>query len=207
LTKLVTQLKKSVAVNISESDHKILLNIIAKAKNHYRQTIPSLTKDLDPIFKAVPKRRERRQHIGLLSYGRKMGKSPLPRAISFIAGLYSLGIPPEFLGFRRTLESLTTEEIDVLNRYYINLRRDIETAGQYINRQNLASLALNNKAWKQVENDINLIEKILGIKIGPCSQSDLIHENLTTSLLLQKKDCASVARLIVKTGKIRKSLA
>jgi phosphoenolpyruvate carboxylase len=206
LAKLRTGLVNSKAVSIPKDEREILLSIISRATDYYQKTIPKLTTDLDKIFQAVPKHRERRQHIGLLSYGRKMGKSSLPRAISFTAGLYSLGIPPEFIGLGRTLQALTFEEMEILRRYYINLKKDIETAGRFINRSNLANLARKNKAWKMIEQDIKLTEEVLKIKVGPQSKKELIHENLTSNLLLQIENKLVVSRLIVETGKIRQSL-
>jgi phosphoenolpyruvate carboxylase len=135
-----------------------------------------------------------------------MGTHPLPRAINFTAAFYSLGIPPEFIGLGRMLKSLSYKELDVLSKYYVNLKTDLVAAGRYINHDNLRKMALSNKAWKLIEEDIELTQHILDLDLGPKTQSDLLHHNLATSLFLQKNKKAVVSRLIVETGKLRRSL-
>ncbi|HLA14920.1 MAG TPA: phosphoenolpyruvate carboxylase, partial [Gemmatimonadaceae bacterium] len=46
-----------------------------------------------------PRRRLRKLHVGLFGYSRDSAGLKLPRAIPFCASLYSLGLPPELLGF------------------------------------------------------------------------------------------------------------
>lgn len=203
---LKRELGKTTPTPIGEKDTLLIHSIIKKSTTRYRSTLVKLTKDMEPFFRAVPRRRERRQHIGLLAYGRKMGKHPLPRAINFTAAFYSLGIPPEFIGLGRMLKSLSYQELDVLSRYYVNLKEDLSAAGRYINHDNLRRMAELNKNWKLIEEDIELTEHILDLKFGPKTQSDLLHHNLSTSLFLQKNKRAMVSQLIVETGKLRRSL-
>lgn len=203
---LEKSLKNAKHTEITAKDYPLVLSVIKKASENYQSTILKLTKDMGPFFQAVPKRRERRQHIGLLSYGRKMGNRPLPRAINFTSAFYSLGIPPEFIGLGRTLTQLSPQELKVLSKYYVNLKSDILNAGKYINRDNLRKLAVTNKAWHGVEEDIEHAERLLGVKLGPTSQNDLLHQNLTTSLFLQKNKKGLLGNLIMETGKLRRSL-
>lgn len=213
----LSQVKKTLALlektlkttkhrEVSDKEHPLMLSIVKKSTALYQTTLLKLTKEMDTFFQAVPKRRERRQHIGLLSYGRKMGNHPLPRAINFTAAFYSLGVPPEFIGLGRTLKSLSYKELDVLSKHYVNLKSDLTTAGRYINYDNLKKLAASNKSWKLIQEDIELTSQILDLKLGPKSQNDFLHQNLTTSLLLQKNKKGVLGQLIVETGKLRKSL-
>lgn len=199
-------LPKTRPVHVDEHDRALVLSVVGKAGALYQDTVQHLTADLAPFFAAVPRRRERHQHIGLISYGRKMGKHPLPRAINFTAACYSLGVPPEFIGFGRALASLSERERQVLMKYYVNLKGDLIAAGKYINRDNLRALAKDTPAWNLIVEDIEHIERILGIKLGPKSQNDLLHHNLTTSLFLQRNKKTAVSKLIVKTGRLRRSL-
>ena len=107
IKKLHNELPKNSAVLTGPADRKILISVIKKFELSYQQTIKRIIKDLGPIFEAVPKRRERRQHIGFLSYKRDMKNTRLPRAINFVAAFYSLGVPPEFMGVGRALQKLS----------------------------------------------------------------------------------------------------
>ncbi|MBI5465890.1 MAG: phosphoenolpyruvate carboxylase, partial [Candidatus Kerfeldbacteria bacterium] len=106
----------------------------------YRRSVEGLAADINELANFVPKRRERKLHIGLFGYSRSVGKKSLPRAIPFTAALYSLGIPPEFIGTGRGLKLLTSLGLPV-EKYYVNLRPDLIWAGRYINKGNLFALA------------------------------------------------------------------
>ncbi len=84
------------------------LNIIGKTSNEYRKLISVLVGLINRIANYVPKRRERRLHIGLFGYSRSLNGSTLPRAIPFCCALYSIGLPPEILG----LSCLNESELD-----------------------------------------------------------------------------------------------
>ncbi|MDP3965416.1 MAG: phosphoenolpyruvate carboxylase, partial [bacterium] len=206
LSYLNANLAKRNARTIARKDHEHLLNIIRIFSDTYRSTLDKLLQDMSPFFQAVPKRRERHQHIGLIAYKREMGKNTLPRAISFTAAWYSLGIPPEFIGLGRSLNSLNEREREILKKYYTHLYSDVMEAGKYINRENIKTLAKGNKSWRLILEDIELAEKLLGIRLGPKSNRELLHHNLTSQLLLQRKNKPEVSRLIVETGKLRRSL-
>jgi len=199
-------LPKSRPKQVSRAERPVLLKIIKTFSTAYRSTLTDILPDLEPFFRAVPKRRERRQHIGLLAYGRRMGTSGLPRAISFTAALYSLGVPPEFVGLGRALVALTDKERAVLKKYYSSLSGDIAEAGAYINLANLEILARRNPAWRLIEEDIKLLERFFSRRFGPRTTKERLHHALTSQLLLQRKDTKEVSRLIVETGKLRRSL-
>jgi phosphoenolpyruvate carboxylase len=194
------------AYKLTKHERDELVRLAKRAGRLYQDRLGGIVKDMAPFFSAVPKRRERRQHIGLLSYGRKMGKHPLPRAINFTAGFYSVGVPPEFIGLGAFLASLSEKELALVKKYYINLVNDVVTAGKYINRENLHTLATKHPAWKRVADDIETTEHVLGVTLGPRSQKDLLHQNLSSNLMLQRKNPHVVSDLIVETGKIRRSL-
>ena len=206
ITYLNRHLPKSRPKQVSRAERPVLLKIIKTFSTAYRSTLTDILPDLEPFFHAVPKRRERRQHIGLLAYGRRMGTSGLPRAITFAAAFYSLGVPPEFIGLGRALVALTDKERAVLKKYYPSLAADLMEAGSYINHGNIETLARRNSAWRAIEEDIKLLERFFSRRFGPRSTKERLHHALTSQLLLQRKDKEAVSRLIVETGKLRRSL-
>jgi phosphoenolpyruvate carboxylase len=158
-----------------------------------------------PIFNAVPKRRDRRQHIGLLAYSRSLGEQTLPRAITFTAAFYSIGVPPEFIGLGRTLERLRPKELELLKTEYPNLITDIVATGRFLNKSNLAKLAKTSSAWRHIRKDVEATEKILSANFQPQSKDEITHQLLSSRLLNVKTEAART-KLIANMGVLRKSL-
>ena len=172
----------------------------------YRQTVERLAPFINKTSQMVPRRRERRQHIGLFGYSRAIGKKKLPRAIPFTAILYSLGVPPEFIGAGRAIKKLKSGQVELLQKIYKNFKRDLIYAGRFLNKGNLSELAKINKAWSGITEDIKYLEEFFGCELAPWSNEDMIYRNLTGNALLMLKDKKDISELIVQTGKYRKSL-
>jgi phosphoenolpyruvate carboxylase len=202
---LETQLPKSKPRHISPKQRQLLLDVSMFSSEAYQTTLQHVFKDVAPLFAAVPRRRERRQHIGLLAYGRSMKNVTLPRAITFTAGFYSLGIPPEFIGAGRCLRSLNDKQLQALMDEYPELPRDLERAGHYLNHDNLSKLAQGNKAWQKVAEDIRAAQAAFGLKLAPRTKNEKTHQSLTATVL-QTKEPDTLRRLISETAVLRKSL-
>ncbi|MES2970698.1 MAG: phosphoenolpyruvate carboxylase [Patescibacteria group bacterium] len=198
-------LPKALPPNISAERRVKLIAIGMQATAFYQTTLKNIIKDLATIFSAVPRRRERRQHIGLLAYGRSMNNVPLPRAITFTSGFYSLGVPPEFIGVGRCLKQLSSDDSGIINQAYAELGRDLQRAGRYLNSDNLDTLVKRNSAWKEVQEDIHAAETYFGVKFGPQSKTEKAHKNLTSNILLTN-DTETIQQLISETALLRKSL-
>lgn len=84
---------------------------------------------INRVARYVPGRRKRKLHIGLFGYSRSMGNVSLPRAITFTAALYSLGVPPELLGFN----ALSSGDLEFIEEVYPGLGRDLHDAARYAN--------------------------------------------------------------------------
>ncbi len=190
---------------IDVSKQKVIEDIINRSAKLYQATLSEIISDVSPIFEAVPKRRDRRQHIGLLAYGRSLGEQKMPRAITFTAGFYSLGIPPEFIAIGRSLKALTPVELELVKESYVNLTNHMVAAGKYLNRQNLARLTADNPAWGHIADDIEAIEQLLKIKVGPVTADELTHKELS-SKLLDTTDKQDRTELITEMAVLRKSL-
>ncbi len=93
-----------------EIDGDTAMGLIEKTSEEYRKIVSVLVDLINRIAKYVPKRRERKLHIGLFGYSRSLNGSILPRAITFCCALYSIGLPPEVLG----LSCLSESELDTV---------------------------------------------------------------------------------------------
>ncbi len=192
--------------SVSLKKQLILENIAAKSSKIYRSTLSKLVSEMQPLFDAVPKRRERRQHVGLLAYKRKSGGMSFPRAITFTAGFYSIGIPPEFISSGRILASLTDEEREIVLEFVPGYKSAMITAGRYLNKTNLAKLSELHSGWKEIALDVAKLEKIFGLRFGPITKNQKKHRKLTALLLLNITDPKYVQKLIEETGILRHSI-
>ncbi|MFO7797884.1 MAG: phosphoenolpyruvate carboxylase [Promethearchaeati archaeon] len=105
------------------------LDIIERYSEEYTKQILSLAPLINRIAKYVPKRRKRKLHIGLFGYSRNMGEIKLPRAITFTASLYSMGLPPEILG----INALNEKDFEYIKNIYVNFEEDLKDSLQYYN--------------------------------------------------------------------------
>ena len=121
-------LENDSTLTLNETSTRILKEVLVY-KNEYQKQITSLAPIINKCAKHVPSRRLRKLHTGLFGYQRNMGGITFPRAISFCASLYSLGMPPELLG----LNALTEEDIKYLRKVYVNFDEDIRDCIKYVN--------------------------------------------------------------------------
>ncbi len=206
---LHTQLSKRIETpRIDRYDLEALERIIRIFKTYYRQDIVKLSKLINEFSGYVPGRRERRLHIGLFGYSREFTKGiQLPRAITFTCSLYSLGIPPEIIGVGRALEMVQKEGLEeVLQKYYLNLAFDLKEACGFVNRENIKRLKKRYPDLKNIEEDLELIEKILKIPTQPQDTKHLIHKNLTSNILLLLEEKKDSTGLIEEAGILRNFL-
>lgn len=203
---LEKNLSKQEAVTISKSEEKVLLAIIPHFEKAYKQSVENIAPLINTIASFLPKRRERVQHIGLFGYSRGIGKVKLPRAISFTAALYSLGIPPELIGTGRGLRSIKKEEMEIVKKHYIYLQQNLEQAGRYLNKEVLIRLAKKSSGWKDIVEDVKEIETLFGITLGPKTEKEKQHQAL--SFLIYEKIIAQEVpeELITDAALLRRSI-
>ncbi|MCW8801982.1 MAG: phosphoenolpyruvate carboxylase [Candidatus Bathyarchaeota archaeon] len=210
-------------VLIDSEVEKILLGVIKKFQSKYQLVVEDLAPLISSVVPFIPKRRARKLHIGLFGYSRNVLEGvALPRAITFAAVFYSLGIPAEFVGLS-ALTELTEEEQEVLNRTYVNLRSDLNAVAKLLSWQNINMLM---GMYKEVakcagmeENrlssgltrllfDINVAQDNLGVKFGARTLTQRKYENALNNFLisyLEQQD-QQAKYYVNEAAKLRKSL-
>ncbi len=212
IKKLESLLPRGKAERIAPGEKPVLLEIMKIFESFYKPTIEGIAETINLVAGDLPKRRERVQHVGLFGYSRGLGKVRLPRAIGFTAALYSIGVPPELIGTGRGLKSLNNESgiknhgLETLEKYYLNLRQDLKRSGAYLNKKNLRALAVKNKLFKNIEEDVAEIEKYLGEKLEPRSKEETEHQKITGKILQNLNSGKSTRDLVEKSAHLRKSL-
>ena len=141
-------------------------DIIDRSTEEYQARVQELTGVITTVSAHVPRRRERKMHVGLFGYGRSLGGVggvTLPRAIGFAASLYSIGVPPELLG----LACLTEDDLQFIREVYPNVDDDLRAALRFTNERNVKEL---------------LGEPYLNVVGRFTDELDRVHEGLTSAI-------------------------
>lgn len=202
---LIKSFKENIStvepLSYTEKEMEEIKNIIGTFTKFYLRTFYQLIEAVKKISDLMPNQRDRLARKGPVGYARdvpmpseiaeltseeelthqlnelQLDHLPeLPRAIKFTASLYTLGIPPEFIGTGRGLEEVAKKFGDdalnrLLNDYYPSLKKDLNFAGRFVNL-NLAEDILPNKAVREVDDDIKYLMEYMDIDIGPKNDED-----------------------------------
>jgi phosphoenolpyruvate carboxylase len=210
------------AAIIEPDEEKMLLSIIEKYKSRYQSIVENLAPLISSVVSYIPKRRARKLHIGLFGYSRTVEGIALPRAITFAASLYALGIPPEFIGLA-VLNDLTSEEQTLLEKYYLNLKSDLDAVAGYLSWQNINMLMnmykevakranINEEnlrlALTMIVQDIKVAQEDIGINFGPITFELRKYENTVSNFLISYMEQAddSAKEYLEEAAQLRKSL-
>ena len=207
IKELRTLLPRREAPTMEEDEMREVLRIIELFKQPYCHTVEEIAPLINDFATHIPKRRSRVQHIGLFGYSRGVGEATLPRAIAFTGALYSMGIPPEFIGTGRALSKLKNHGgLALLEKHFPVLRTWLLQSGRFINMENVRKLSKDFPALKEVLNDIEFVQEILSLDLKPQSVTEMLHRNLTSNILLKKEAGLDFKQEIVEAAKLRKSL-
>lgn len=188
-------------------DEASVMRIVRPYVDRYQREIEGLAELINRVSVLVPPRRARKLHVGLFGYSRGLRGVTLPRAITFVASLYSLGIPPEFLGLA-SLRNLKEEDWATLEDVYLMWRHDISTAAQYICWECLDMLKdhIRGEALSAIIEDIKFSEEI-GLRYAPTFESKkhiMLSQLFLLSLINNKLDEAR--NYLVEMAKVRRAL-
>ena len=207
---------------IDPHEEEILLGILGKCRLQYESEIEAMAPFINSVAAYVPQRRARKLHIGLFGYSRCVAGVCLPRAISFAAALYSVGVPPEFIGMK-ALTKLNDTEWKLLQKYYVKMEDDLSSIGEYVSWENINMLMeMSQKTAKKANmseeklrnalsnilGDLKTAEEKLAVKLGPRGVSQRKHENFTNNFLISylEGEDAEAQKALVEAAKLRKCL-
>ena len=166
--------------------------IIDKHATEYQSKVRELSPLITKLAEHVPKRRERKLHVGLFGYGRSLGgaqDTTLPRAIGFCAALYSIGLPPEILG----LAALSPDDLAFVREVYPSIDQDLASALRYTNEARVREL---------------LGDRYVGLASRYSQEIDRVHEGLTSAVWagLQGGARQDVSRYVEEAARLRRFL-
>jgi len=115
------------------SDEEATIALVKKISSEYQKQISLLSSIVNDFSVHIPVRRKRKLHIGLFGYSRSSNGIKLPRAITFVASMYSMGLPPEILG----LNVLDRKDFDIIKDVVLYLDDSMADSLKYLNIDNL----------------------------------------------------------------------
>jgi phosphoenolpyruvate carboxylase len=207
---------------IPHQEEALLLKVLQKCKQQYESEIEPLSPLVNSVAAYIPPRRARKLHIGLFGYSRSVAGVNLPRAITFAATLYAIGVPPEFIGCS-ALDDLKEDEINLILKYYVNIKHDLNLVGGFLSWQNVnmfmemheivaerigASREKIKVALTKILGDLQTAEETLGIKLGPRTSTQKRHENFANNFLLafMESENLEARKALVEAAKLRRCL-
>jgi phosphoenolpyruvate carboxylase len=242
LVKLAKDKLPEIPEFFSAEEKEEVINLIGIFGTSYSQTLRQLASTINQIAALLPQQRDRLMHKGTGGYSRsapdissliKLCRTDigneleasmpaenlhLPRAIKFTGALYSIGLPPEFIGTGRALEA-AREKLgenaceSLLTRYFPSLESDMNFASRYLDL-NVASRFLSKKCQEEVCKDIEILHDTFDIKTKPEPSYRILVEMMQPDLLqvgsqgncMDEEVSQLICSTITKMGKIRKAL-
>jgi len=176
ISKLNRILPKSIASGYTHDDLGKMLSIENIFTKHYRATMSKFPALSLPVQLKVSK------------------LNRVPKSLENSFSLYSLGIPPEFIGTGRAiLECVKEGYIKDLEIFYPTIKQELLVAGALLNKENLGFLGKSSPVWKDVLTDVNLVQDYVSSELGPDSSESFMHRNHTSNvfhMMSAGKDCS-----------------
>lgn len=176
----------------SALDEEAAIQIIERTATTYQHQVRGVASLVNLLAPIVPRRRMRKLHIGLFGYSRSIGGLSLPRAISFGAALYSVGLPPELLG----LSCLSRNDLLWVRETYPGFEADLRDALGYYDEEVCSLLPAS------LAEEINRTVRLLDCSVA----SNQEHREITAKIIKTVKDSSTegIADLILQAAWIRR---
>lgn len=220
ISRLNALLPRDKARIFEDWEKNMLQETISKLANTYQGMIEKCMGAIDYVVELVPPRRSRKLHIGLFGYSRVISGRSAPRAIPFVAALYSLGLPPEFIGLK-AIRNIEEETYSLLMETCVRLKEDLREAGRHLvwdaisimseYKEELSKILginfLSNFLPSYIE-DLSVAQENLGIKLGENSLYYRRYANAVENFLIHiiEKDTEMARSELIKAAVMRRSL-
>jgi phosphoenolpyruvate carboxylase len=212
IEELRRSIRQAEGARPDRDDREILGELAVLFSVNYLATFHKFAQAVAGLSDLVPEQRDRLTRHSPVSYSRQMPKPsrlaemvgsaalreelrlldempelpvPLPRAISFTASLYSIGLPPEFIGTGRGLRAacdLYGEGfLKDMRRWFPGLEEALGFAGRYLNLD-IARDFLPKAAIQELRQDIDAVEELLHLKLGPRGEDDEFYHTVLRAL-------------------------
>jgi phosphoenolpyruvate carboxylase len=187
-----------------------LLNIIGAFTKHYLESVSQLTDQIGKISDLIPSHRDRLTRKGEVGYARDLPHLErmaemlsdktlaeeltafkpkrivaLPRAISYTAAWYSIGLPPEIIGTGRGINEAIRRygknTLEFILEVYPGLKTDLSFAARFANLKNARDF-LPAESLSGLEKDVSYIDEYLGIKCGPVLKEDQLYVTILETM-------------------------
>lgn len=190
IKRISDDLQKTKPVNYSAEQRDEILKLIGIFTKNYLKTFYLIIDSIKAMSDFFPNQRDRLARKGSIGYARDVPRPAylgscirdkklsrelrrlqvtdtlpdLPRAIKYTGALYSIGLPPEFIGTGRGLKEADDRGLlDVLlTEYYPGLRGDLNFSQQFLNLK-VARDFMPYTAFKQVQQDVKYVYEYLAL--------------------------------------------
>ncbi len=180
---------------IDEDDEAKILRIVPKLSFSYRRYVVETVENLYSVFDVIPSTRERMQYT---KYHRVIDGVKIPRAIKFVAGYYTIGLPPTLLDIPG-LASLDDKEVELLLEVYPSIKLDLEHDLKYY-----SPLIAANYIQKQLIEEISGKLKVVADKLAlDIPETDPSYHKLLGELAEKRGNPEESRKIVVKLAEYR----